>query len=50
MEEEGYITAKQAQDALDSKLAIKASKPKRLERKAGYFVEYIQKKLPLYVS
>lgn len=50
MLEEGYITPQEAEDAIASPLAINPSPPKRLQRQAPYFTEYIQKELPKYLS
>lgn len=50
MREEGYITANQAEQAIASPLNINPSPPKRLQRKAPYFTDYIQKELPKYVQ
>ncbi|ACK71308.1 penicillin-binding protein, 1A family [Gloeothece citriformis PCC 7424] len=50
MEEEGFITPHQAADAIASPLSVNPSQPKRLQRQAPYFTEYIQKELPKYVS
>ncbi|WP_199298115.1 MULTISPECIES: PBP1A family penicillin-binding protein [Cyanophyceae] len=50
MQEGGFITAEEADKAIASPLITKASPPKRLERFAPYFTEYIQQELPKYVS
>jgi penicillin-binding protein 1A len=50
MQENGFITAAQAQEAIATPLNTKRSNPKRLNRKANYFSEYIQQELPKYVS
>lgn len=50
MHEEGYITQQEATEAIASPLALNPSPPKRLQRQAPYFTEYIQKELPKYVS
>src|SRR6478672_7684807 len=50
MQDAGYITAKEAKEAIASPLTTKRSNPKRLDREAAYFTEYIQKELPKYVS
>ncbi|HBE21476.1 MAG TPA: penicillin-binding protein [Cyanobacteria bacterium UBA11149] len=50
MEDMKYITAAQAKDAIATPLNIKPSNPKRLDREAYYFTEYIQQELPKYVS
>jgi len=49
MQEVGYITEAQAQEAIATPLTTKRSNPKRLDRKATYFTEYIQQELPKYV-
>ncbi|MEC4816600.1 MAG: penicillin-binding protein 1A [Scytonema sp. PMC 1069.18] len=50
MQEEGYITTAQAQAAIAEPINIKPSPPKRWEVEAPYFISYIQKELPKYVS
>ncbi|WP_013323179.1 transglycosylase domain-containing protein [Gloeothece verrucosa] len=50
MEEQGFITPQQAATAIASPLTINPSPPKRLQRQAPYFTEYIQKELPRYLS
>ncbi|WP_330359481.1 transglycosylase domain-containing protein [Moorena bouillonii] len=50
MLENGYISQAEANKAMAEPLSIKPSQPKRLERKAFYFTEYIQQELPKYVS
>ena len=50
MAEEGFISVSEAEIAIASELKLQASPPQRLARKAPYFVEYIQKQLPNYVS
>lgn len=50
MQEAGYITPAQATEAIAAPIITKRSNPKRLERKANYFTEYIQQELPKYVS
>jgi len=50
MQEAGYISPTQAQEAIASPIITKRSNPKRLERKANYFTEYVQQELPKYVS
>jgi penicillin-binding protein 1A len=50
MQDSGYITPAQAQEAIATPLNTKRSNPKRLDRKANYFTEYIQQELPKYVS
>ncbi len=50
MEEEGFISASEAAAAIASPLAIKPSQPKRFQRQAPYFTDYIQQELPEYAS
>jgi penicillin-binding protein 1A len=50
MQDSGYITPAQADDAIATPLTTQRSNPQRLERKATYFTEYIQQELPNYVS
>jgi len=50
MQDSGFITPAQAQEAIATPLTTKRSNPKRLDRKANYFTEYIQQELPKYVS
>ena len=50
MQAQGLISDAEAEAAIASPLAVKPSQPKRLERKAAYFTEYIQKELPKYVA
>ena len=50
MREQGFISEAKMVQAMASPLAIQESRPKRLERRAPYFVEYIQKELPQYIS
>lgn len=50
MQDSGVITPAQAQQAIASPITTKRSNPKRLDRKANYFTEYIQQELPKYVS
>ena len=49
MQEGGFISEAQAKDAIASPLNTKRSNPKRLDRKATYFTEYIQQELPKYI-
>ena len=46
----GFITKAQADEAIATPVVTKPSNPKRLERKANYFTDYIQQELPKYVS
>lgn len=50
MQENGYITKAEAEVAMQTPLTTKRSNPKRLNRQAYYFTEYIQQELPKYVS
>ena len=50
MLEKGDITEAQAQDAIATPLNTNQGNPKRLDRQASYFTEYIQQELPKYVS
>ncbi|HEY9612825.1 penicillin-binding protein 1A [Allocoleopsis sp.] len=50
MRENGFITKAQADEAIATPLVTKPSNPKRLERKAKYFTDYVQQELPKYVS
>lgn len=45
MEKEGFIAPELAQKAIDSPLVTNPSPPKRMERKAPYFTEYVQQEL-----
>ncbi len=49
MQDVGYLTPTEAQAAIATPLTTKRSNPKRLDRKAYYFTEYIQQELPKYV-
>ena len=49
MQDNGVITPEQAKQAIASPIVTKRSNPKRLDRKANYFTEYIQQELPNYV-
>ncbi len=50
MLDNGFITKKQADEAIATAVVTKPSNPKRLERKANYFTDYIQQELPKYIS
>ncbi|MEB3337087.1 MAG: penicillin-binding protein 1A [Leptolyngbyaceae bacterium] len=50
MQNEGFITAEQADGAIATPLTIKPSAPKRLAIEAPYFTAYIQQELPKHVS
>ncbi|WP_446379002.1 transglycosylase domain-containing protein [Coleofasciculus sp. D1-CHI-01] len=49
MQKNGYITEGEADAAIATPLRTKRSQPKRLDRQASYFTEYIQQELPKYV-
>jgi penicillin-binding protein 1A len=49
MQEQGMITAKEKQDAINEKLIVKGNEPKRNQVKFPYFTSYIQQELPKYV-
>lgn len=50
MQNNGFITKAQADEAIATPVVTKPSNPKRLERQANYFTDYIQQELPKYVS
>lgn len=50
MQEAGFITAAEKQAVSAQPLTIKHSSPKRWQVEAPYFISYIQKELPKYVS
>ncbi|HEY9651064.1 MAG TPA: PBP1A family penicillin-binding protein, partial [Coleofasciculaceae cyanobacterium] len=50
MQEKGFISKEQAEEAIATPLTPKRSNPKRLDRQAYYFTEYVQQELPKYVS
>lgn len=50
MLEDKYITAAQKQAATAEPLTLKISPPKRWQVESPYFISYIQKELPKYVS
>jgi penicillin-binding protein 1A len=50
MQEANYISAAEAKAAMSEQLILKRSPLRRMERKASYFTEYIEKELPNYVS
>lgn len=50
MQENGFITKAQAEAAIATPVTTKASNPKRLDRQANYFTDYIQQEFPKYVS
>ncbi|PSF37352.1 penicillin-binding protein [Aphanothece hegewaldii CCALA 016] len=50
MEKEGFIAPELAKQAIDSPLVTNPSPLKRMQRKAPYFTEYVQKELPKYLS
>ncbi len=45
MKDVGYITAQQAKEALDAPIKVNPQLPKRLERRANYFTDYIYQEL-----
>lgn len=49
MQKNGYITEAEADAAIATPLRTTRSNPKRLDRQASYFTEYIQQELPKYV-
>lgn len=50
MLEDGFITAAEKQTATAEPIHLKPSSPKRWQEEAPYFISYIQKELPKYVS
>ena len=50
MAEDKLITAAEQQKAIAQPITLKVSRPKRWEVEAPYFISYIQKELPKYVS
>jgi penicillin-binding protein 1A len=50
MYEDGYISKIERDIALSEKLGVSPSQPKRWQVEAPYFISYIQKELPKYVS
>lgn len=50
MLEDGYITSAQKQAAMAEPLTLHPSPPKRWQVESPYFISYIQKELPKYVS
>ena len=50
MEAEGFISAQEAQTAINSPLATTRHRPKRFARIAPHFTDYIRKELPKYVD
>ncbi len=50
MQEQGFITLQEVETAIASPLTINPQQPKRLERKAPYFTDYVQRELPKYIS
>ncbi|PSB03533.1 penicillin-binding protein [Merismopedia glauca CCAP 1448/3] len=50
MQESGYITASEAENAKKQPILVNSSRPKRLEQQAPYFTQFIQQELPQYVS
>lgn len=49
MEQTGYITKAEVEKATSAPLTTNRHNPKRLDRQAYYFTEYIQQELPKYV-
>ncbi|ACK65404.1 penicillin-binding protein, 1A family [Rippkaea orientalis PCC 8801] len=49
MIDQKLITPEEGKTAIASSIALKPQKPKRLERKAPYFTDYVQAELPKYV-
>ena len=50
MAKQGFISESELKTALNSPLVLTPKQPKRFERKAPYFTDYIQQELPKYVS
>ncbi|MGB5772024.1 MAG: penicillin-binding protein 1A [Crocosphaera sp.] len=50
MAKEGFITESDFKKAIASPISLNPSQPKRFQRKAPYFTDYIQQQLPKYVS
>nr|WP_243147211.1 penicillin-binding protein 1A [Scytonema sp. UIC 10036] len=50
MQEEGFITAAELQAATAEPINLKASAPRRWEVESPYFISYVQKEIPKYVS
>jgi penicillin-binding protein 1A len=50
MQEAGFITKEQAEQAISEPLTLKPSLPKRLYSDTPYFTSYVQQQLPRYVS
>ncbi|MBW4627072.1 MAG: penicillin-binding protein 1A [Brasilonema octagenarum HA4186-MV1] len=50
MLEDGFITAAEKQTATAEPIHLKPSSPKRWQEEAPYFISYVQKELPKYVS
>ncbi|MEA5535469.1 penicillin-binding protein 1A [Crocosphaera sp. XPORK-15E] len=50
MAEQKFISQAELKTAIAAPIVLKPSQPKRFERKAPYFTDYIQKELPKYVS
>lgn len=50
MVKKGDITEAEAEEAMAAPMTTNPSNPKRLDRQAYYFTEYIQQELPKYVS
>jgi penicillin-binding protein 1A len=50
MREEGFITAEELQAASTEPINLKASAPRRWQVESPYFISYVQKEIPKYVS
>ncbi|GAA6616945.1 transglycosylase domain-containing protein [Scytonema sp. NUACC26] len=50
MREEGFITAAELQAATAEPINLKASAPRRWQVESPYFISYVQKEIPKYVS
>lgn len=50
MRNNGFISKAQADEAIATPVVTKPSNPKRLERKANYFTDYVRQELPKYIS
>ena len=50
MAQEKFITVAQAEKAIATPIALTPKEPKRFQRQAPYFTDYIQLQLPKYVS
>ncbi|KYC42848.1 penicillin-binding protein [Scytonema hofmannii PCC 7110] len=50
MQEEGFITAAELQAATAEPINLKANSPRRWQVESPYFISYVQKEIPKYVS